>query len=58
MEKYLCMVIERYTKEQIGEIKVIEAECQYYARHKMADLFEKAHPDEQRDWCIDSIKID
>ena len=58
MTKFLCIAIDRYTKEQLGEEMVVEASVEYYARHQAAAQFQKKNPNEERDWCIDSIEIE
>ncbi len=57
-ETHLCIVIDRHTKEQIGDEQIIVADDWYYARHIMANRFREANPDEKRDWCVDSLKLD
>ena len=56
-EKHLCIAIDRHTKEQIGQDMIIEAEDWYYARHKAAKQFREVNPNEERDWCIDSMHL-
>jgi hypothetical protein len=53
---HLCIVIARSTKETIKEYKV-KARDWYYARHMAANLFRSEHPEETRDWCVDSCEI-
>lgn len=57
-EKHLCIPIERSTRIQVGEEMIIEAIDWYYARSIAVKKFREAHPEETRDWCIDSIKLD
>jgi hypothetical protein len=57
-EKHLCIPILRSTSEQIGEEMIINAPDWYYARHRAAAMFREKNPDEFRDWCIDSLKLD
>jgi hypothetical protein len=56
--KFLCIAIDRTTKEQIGDEMTVEAADWYYARHMAAHQFREKYPDEKRDWCIDSIEIE
>lgn len=58
MSKFLCIVLERSTKKQIGEEMIVEAADWYYARHKAANKFREENPDEWRDWCVDSLELD
>jgi len=59
MAKFLCIVIERSTKKQIGEEMIVEAADWYYARHMAANKFRnEIDPPKELDWCVDSLELD
>lgn len=59
MATFLCVVINRNTKETLKEYPNVVAENFYYARHKVAKIFEKEEVElAQQDWCVDSLEID
>ena len=54
MQKHLCIIIDRATREGLAEYEV-EAADWYYARHLAAELFKRNFPDVKNDWCVDSL---
>jgi hypothetical protein len=54
----MCIAIDRWTKEQLGDEMVVEAENEYFARHVAMARFQDNNHTEKREWCIDSMKLD
>lgn len=55
--KYLCVVIDRNTKETLDEYEVV-ANNEYYARHRAADMFRESNPNIDIDWAVDSMELE
>jgi hypothetical protein len=51
--KFLCVVIDRETKKTLAEYEVESSETSF-AQHCAADLFEKFHPEVQKNsWYVE-----
>jgi hypothetical protein len=51
------VVIDRDTKKELYDLEV-EANNEYYARHKAANVYRELEPDSPYDWCVDSLRLD
>jgi hypothetical protein len=57
MAKYLCVVYNRETGKELYDFE-IEANNEYYARHKAANLYKDLEPDATYDWYVDSLMLE
>lgn len=55
--KYLCVVVDRASGKELFDFN-IEANNEYYARHKAANMYKDLEPDATHDWFVDSLKLD
>ena len=55
--KYLCVIVDRESKKELYDLEV-EANNEYYARHKAANVFRELEPDASYDWYVDSLRLD
>lgn len=55
--KHFCQIRVRGSRQTLAEY-TIDAPDWYYARHNAADKFRLEHPEEKRDWYVDSITMD
>jgi hypothetical protein len=57
MFKYLCVVYDRASGKELVDFN-IEANNEYYARHKAANMFKELEPDANYDWYVDSLLME
>lgn len=58
---YLCLVISRFTGEQLAEYQVtVGIYCDWYhARHRAADMFREERPEiDGASWYVDSVEVE
>lgn len=55
--KFLCVVYNRATGKELYDMTV-EANNEYYARHKAANEFSALEPDADYDWYVDSLQME
>lgn len=60
MKTFMCLILDRNTREEIACYPDIKASDWYYARHIAADRFKSETPSNKHvaDWYVDSLEVE